>query len=252
MFSKQTNKNDRKTAKAEIPVYFYSHLADMSTSLTEPNSVPKHNFFQQVWSRCFEQIFPRSLSFDFSYVMSVCVLFTIHFIFADSPLPIYCLSFVGKWIAVALNVTSCLFPFSFFPWDCTMNKCNTFCQWHYGGQEPNKILWSILFGTDCSSEVNIFYEAIILKRIPSTTKLRLLLSLKKLLFFLYEMLYSCSLLYESILLRTEHVQGNKQNEIFSEKQNFILISWGNRVKRMSGICHHCSFRKRVYKKLTKG
>lgn len=141
--------------------------------------------------------------------MPVWILFTNHVMFAGSPFPIHCFSFVREWIAVALNVTSCLVPFSFFPSVCTANKCNTFCQWQWGEQELNKILWSILIGTDCSSEVNIFYEAIILKRTPSTTKLRLLLSLKKGLFFSYEMLYSCSLLYENILLRTGHVPSNK-------------------------------------------
>lgn len=141
--------------------------------------------------------------------MPVWSLFTNRFLFAGSPFPIHCFSFVREWIAVALNITSWLFPFSFFPRVCTVNKCNTFCQWHWGGQELNNILWSILFGTDYSSEVTIFYEGIILKGISSTTKLRLLLSLKKWLFFLYEMLYSCSLLYENILLRTGHVQGNK-------------------------------------------
>lgn len=82
---------------------------------------------------------------------------------------------------------------SFFPLVSTVNKCNTFCQWHWGGQKLNKIPWSILFGTDWSSEINIFYEAIILKRIPSTTKLRLLWSLKKqcFFFFSYEMLHFC-------------------------------------------------------------
>lgn len=144
--------------------------------------IPKHTFFQQVWSRYFERAFPRSLSFDFGCVMPVWILFTNHFMFAGSPFPIHCFSFVREWIAVALNVTSCLVPFSFFPSVCTANKCNTFCQWQWGEQELNKILWSILVGTDCSSEVNIFYEAIILKRTPSTTKLRLLLSLKKGLF----------------------------------------------------------------------
>lgn len=68
---------------------------------------------------------------------------------------------------------------------------------------------SILLGRDCSAEVNIVYEVIILKRIPSTTKLRLLLSLKMWELFSYEMLYSRSLLYENILWRTGHAHSNK-------------------------------------------
>lgn len=44
----------------------------------------------------------------------------------------------------------------------------------------------------------------------------------------------------------------KQNEIFTAKQKFILISWGNRVKRTSAIRQHCSFGKPGYKKFTKG
>lgn len=97
--------------------------------------------------------------------------------------------------------------FSFFSSVITVNKCNTFCQWHWGGQELHKIPWNILFGTDWSSEINIFYEAIILRRIPSTAKLRLLWSLKKWCSFFF--IWNVIFLYQNILLRTEHVQGNK-------------------------------------------
>lgn len=111
--------------------------------------------------------------------------------FTGCSLPLHCFCFVSEWTAVVLNVNSCVFPFSFFPSLNTVNKCKTFCQCHWGGQELNKIPRSILFGTDWSSEINIFYEAIILKRIPSTTPLRLLWSLKSGAFFSYEMLYFC-------------------------------------------------------------
>lgn len=126
--------------------------------------------------------------------------------FTGCPLPVHCFCFVSEWTAVVLNVNSCVFPFSSFPSLNTVNKCNTFCQCHWGGQELNKIPQSILFGTDWSSEINIFYEAIILKRIPSTTMLRLLWSLKKWCFFF---IWNVIFLYQNILLRTQHVQGNK-------------------------------------------
>lgn len=163
----------------------------MSPALLYPNLISQHAFFfQQVWFWYFEGAFPSSLSFDFGcYVMSVSILFVNHFMFAGSPFPIHCFSFVSEWTAALLNVNSCVFLFSFFPSVSTANNCNTFCQRHWGGQELNKIPWSILFGTDWSSEINIFDEAIILKRIPSTTKLRLLLSLKKWCFFFHMKCY---------------------------------------------------------------